>query len=478
VINKNITEEEIFAGAIAAVTSSRRRLKLYFMLGLPGETEDDVLAIADLCLRLQASLRAARGGKVGLTLAISTFVPKPHTPLQWCGTLPVEEVRARQDRLRATLVRTGVEVRPHDARLSMLESLLARADRRAGDVVEAAYREGARFDGWDDLFEEGAWKRALAKWDGDPDLLRGPIPLDARLPWDHLRAGPSRTYLEREYRRAMAARPTSPCLRLDEAGGLSCNGCGLECDLDEHLRQLERTRASAEERATSIRAQPDPVRYRLLFSKGGDQVFVGHLDTMRLLARLFRRAGAPLCYSQGYHPKPRLSFAAPLPLGVAGLAEVADLVLEASVEANLLERLRELAPEGLELTSLRRLEPGERGAAKSLMAADLLIASAQLPSDLSASTTELLARESLLVERRKRGTIEVRPLLLDLTPCEDGELLERLGLSPPAIRARVALGGSGSIRPEELLSMLEVSDKEAEVYRLALLTDPTPTQLL
>jgi radical SAM-linked protein len=211
------------------------------------------------------------------------------------------------------------------------------------------------------------------------------------------------------------------------------------------------------------------------FQKSGDLVLLGHLDSMRLLQRLFRRAGARVAYSRGFHPKPRLAVAAPLPVGVAGLAEVADVTLENDVEPECLaESLRPLAPEGLVIRRIRRLDAGEKGAASAVAAADLLLASPALAGDLEQRIEGVLALEELPV-RRKKKTLDVRAALLSLEPCRDDELLGRLGITAPAVVARLALGRGATLRPSEVLTALGAQETESELFRLALLTDPLPT---
>jgi radical SAM family uncharacterized protein/radical SAM-linked protein len=508
VINKNITEAEIIRGARAAISSSRRRIKLYFMIGLPTETEDDLRAIIELAIKIRDAVAGRGRRQASIAVAASTFVPKPHTPLQWCRAIGPDEVRAKHQMLYDALKPARIELRTHDVRLSMLEAILSRADRRAADLIEAAYRAGARFDGWDEHFDDDAWRVALESWPIDPADLRREIPLEARLPWDHLAMGPSIGFLKREHRRALAARATPICFRPDPEGGLVCNHCGLECDLEAEARRQESLRLDGEalsepplnsvgveqrgqedgaetperddsnsspEPAVGRVAAPVQVRLRLVVQKRGALMMLGHLDTLRMLARLLRRAGLVLAYSQGFHPKPKLSMAAPLTLGLAGLAEVVDLTLEdPPAEAEALRRLIELSPEGLVPLALRRLGQQEPGAASSVIAAELLVCSGELPPDLDRLAAEILARPRLEVERPKKGAIDLRPSLLSLAPFEDPERLAALGLSLelPAMLARASLNRGPSIRPEDLCAWLGLDLLMTRVYRLALLAGP------
>lgn len=482
VINKNITEEEIISGARAAITRSRRRIKLYFMIGLPTETEDDVRAIAELARRIRDAIAGRSKRRASITVSASTFIPKPHTPLQWCATASREEVLWKQGMLRRLLAPMRIEARFHDIRLSIVESILSRGDRRAGDLLEAAYEAGARFDGWDDLFNERAWNHAFEQWELDPGSWLTELPLGARLPWDHLATGPSASYLAREHRRALSARTTPPCLRHDGGAELVCNHCGLDCDLEQETSKLERQRVEAEsmsERAGERREQGDEEsRFRLIFAKRGALAMLGHLDTVRLFSRLLRRAGLRLAYSRGFHPKPKLSLAVPLPLGMAGLAEVMDFGLVDPPPPELvLERLVALAPAGLTPKSLRALAPGEPGAAKAVTGAEILLSSPELTDDAERLVAEILARPHLLVERKKKKESDVRAALLELEVVRDATRYADLEIPTPAIRARIVLGHGATIRPEELASWMGIDPMGVRAHRIALLTGEAPKPL-
>lgn len=220
---------------------------------------------------------------------------------------------------------------------------------------------------------------------------------------------------------------------------------------------------------------------RLVFEKTGDLIWVGHLDTVRLVSRLLRRAGVRLAYSHGFHPKPKMSFAAPLPLGAAGLAEVLDLGLaDESEPADVVARLRALAPAGLAIRAARALGPDELPATRSLAGAELVVASPGLPEDLDAAVAAVLGRERLEAAREGKGVVDFRSSLLELGPCRDDALRARCGLEPGAcaVVARVSLGRGASIRPEDLLSWLGCAPgAESAAVRVALLREPLPTPL-
>jgi radical SAM family uncharacterized protein len=207
VIQKEYREEELLEAARLFADLGWRTLKLYFMIGLPSETEEDVRGIAELSARVAA----AAGGRLKVTASVSTFSPKPHTPFQWAGQLDLEETRVRQALLRRELGRRGIEFRWHDARLSYLEGVFARGDRRLADVIETAQRLGARFDGWSDRCRPDLWREALAAHGLDPAFYLRRRPLEETLPWEHLDAGLSKRFLLQDLARAVNGVLTPDC---------------------------------------------------------------------------------------------------------------------------------------------------------------------------------------------------------------------------------------------------------------------------
>src|SRR5206468_4116565 len=221
VIQKEYREEELLRAARLFADLGWRSLKLYFMIGLPSETEEDVRGIAELSARVAA----AAGGRLRVTASVSTFSPKPHTPFQWAGQLSLEETRARQALLRHQLGRRKIEFRWHDARLSLLEGIFARGDRRLADVLETAQRRGARFDGWSEHCRLEVWNAAMAAHGLEPRFYLRRRPLAEKLPWDHLDAGVSRKFLLQDLARAVAGVLTPDC-SIER-----CTYCGA-CDFE------------------------------------------------------------------------------------------------------------------------------------------------------------------------------------------------------------------------------------------------------
>uniref|UniRef100_UPI003A8D147E TIGR03960 family B12-binding radical SAM protein n=1 Tax=Senegalimassilia anaerobia TaxID=1473216 RepID=UPI003A8D147E len=226
VINKNVTEDDLERATRAAFEAGWRRVKLYFMMGLPGETDDDIRAIAELADRTYELAREVvpkgqRGG-ISVSVSVSVFIPKAATPFQWCAQTPDEEVKRRQQLLIHSVRNRAVRVHYHDADTSLIEAVLSRGGRDLSGVIMGAWRRGARFDAWTEQFDLARWEDAAREEGIDlRAVAQTPFELEARLPWEHVSPGVSRGFLLREWRRAMNAETTPDCTRT------SCTGCGI-----------------------------------------------------------------------------------------------------------------------------------------------------------------------------------------------------------------------------------------------------------
>ncbi|MEZ4389214.1 MAG: TIGR03936 family radical SAM-associated protein [Candidatus Krumholzibacteriia bacterium] len=360
VINKQITEAEIVDAARVAFKRGIGRVKLYFMIGLPTETNDDLDGIVALVGQLVAL--APRGGSQ-ITVSVSPFAPKAHTPFQWAGQIPREEIERRNQYLAKRLRRFNVKVSLRDPDVSVLEAVLGLGDERLADVVEEAWRQGARLDAWDEWFAADRWWRAMRTCGVDPVAVVAPRDPEAPLPWRLVQGPVDDDYHRREWARALAGEPTPDC-RLDGP----CEGCAACGDGFAHvIADLEpdvpapMPEPAAPAAAPSTPAADEDPRWarwrerasakiwcRLEFAKRDRLVFLGHLDFQRLLHQALRRSGLPVAYSKGYHPHPLVKYGPPLPVGVAGEREVLDLAFE-WIEPGWEPRLRAVLPAGLEL---------------------------------------------------------------------------------------------------------------------------------
>jgi len=223
VINKVTSDEELTAMATAAIESGRTTLKLYFMLGLPTETMEDIDAIAETINRLRALGKKAPQRQPQIRVSMATFIPKPHTPFQWVAQDEEEVLQAKVERLRQGVGRRGVRLSFQDTKMSLIEAVLSRGDRRLGGVIHRAWQLGSTFDAWSERFNYQNWFKALDEAGLKADFYaHRQRPLDEILPWAHIDSGVTSAYLKQEYRRALAGQETADC-RSNE-----CNVCGLE----------------------------------------------------------------------------------------------------------------------------------------------------------------------------------------------------------------------------------------------------------
>jgi radical SAM family uncharacterized protein/radical SAM-linked protein len=522
VINKNVSDDDLERTAHRIFRLGWRRMKLYFMLGLPTETDEDLEAILAVGRRMkEIGTRYFKPRRLSITVSVSTHVPKPHTPFQWCAFDSMEEIDRKQRLLATGARRERVELRTHDGRLSHLECLLGRGDRRMANVIEDAWRRGARFDSWDDRLAWGAWTTALREHaEIGAERLTGELPIDARLPWNHIDIGVKRAFLEREHRRAMDGRTTRPCgkpgsarvhhtnLADHEADDrkLVCHACGVECDLDamraqrgaflEKLGALERPAAREADgesprpkrhdpRGTAPHdfVQGEPVRYRLILDRLMPAILTGHLDWVRALPRIVRRAGLPAWYTEGFHPKPRMEFPPALPLGAASLDEAVDIALtERMPEPELVDRLRAAAPAGVIFTDAIRLGPGARKLNRDLAAIEFLvrvdaeqIAALGLgDTDLDDAPAALLARDEIpwtVTRRRQPKEVDLRPAIDDVRWVLADEVPARLDFHREGarhLRVRIRLDAPDiHARPEEVASAMLGEDPGFQAIQLA-----------
>ncbi|NLG87361.1 MAG: TIGR03960 family B12-binding radical SAM protein [Firmicutes bacterium] len=231
VINKNVTEEDLLTAVRSAAEAGWRAFKLYFMIGLPTETDDDVLAIANLADKV-ANLSLSRGQITRVTVSTSNFVPKPHTPFQWEGQLPREELKRRQLLLNNKIRGRKLEHRWHAPEQSFLEAVFSKGDRRLADVLERAWQLGCRLDGWSEYFSFDRWEQAFADVGVDPAYWANrTIGIDEVLPWEHLDPGIKRDFLLAERMRGIQGKTTVDCSR-DK-----CSGCGVCPTLEIPIRR-------------------------------------------------------------------------------------------------------------------------------------------------------------------------------------------------------------------------------------------------
>ncbi len=352
IINKNITEEEILETAKIAFSEGWDTIKLYFMFGLPHEEPEDVREIGELVRKIR-QMGIEEGIKPKINVGLSAFVPKPHTPFQWEPMLNMEEIREKLGYLRKRLKVPGVKASWSDPKISFLEGVMSRGDSGVADAIERAWQLGASFDGWGDHLNWQAWERAFAETGIDAEKMAcAPRDPEEKLPWSHIKIGAGEKYLLKEKERAPSGRYTPGCSAGPDCEEL-CGACGG--GLTAQKVDTPPSRPWIDEKPVEIERR-DFFRYRLVYKKLGPARYIGHLDTVRLLQQAMRMARLPLRYSEGYHPKPRIRFGLPLPVGVASLTELMDIDLVQEMKPKeIVEKLNRGLVRGMEVTDARRI---------------------------------------------------------------------------------------------------------------------------
>ncbi|MGD8561215.1 MAG: TIGR03960 family B12-binding radical SAM protein [Desulfarculaceae bacterium] len=353
VINKNLSQAQILEMARGVFALGWKHIKLYFMLGLPSETPDDVKAIGRLCGRVAEQAKSS-GNRPVVNASLGLFVPKPHTPFQWEGQMDLDQAQARLDLARSALSQKRVRAKWNSPPQSVLEGVLSRGDRRLAPVLESVVEAGCCFDGWSEHCDFEAWIQALHNAGLSLQEYLGPRDLEGVLPWDHIDVGVSKQYLRAEREKALAEVPTGDCRQG------RCLDCGV-CDQEAIKTRLADGDFEAKPAPPVPMPQGQPLTYRFQLQKTGAARFLGHLEMMTSLARAFRRAGIDLAHSQGYHPHPLVKTGSALPLGVESLVEVLEVsVLKAYNPEELADRVNKCLPGGLSLSEGRLRRPGER----------------------------------------------------------------------------------------------------------------------
>jgi radical SAM family uncharacterized protein/radical SAM-linked protein len=528
VINKNVTEAQLLETAERAFSRGFDKMKLYFIIGLPTEEDEDVLGIA-LVGKNALAVGKKLGRHVKVTVSVSTHVPKPHTPFQWCAMDTLAEIERKQRLLRETVRQVrGLNLRLHDAPTSVLEGILARGDRRLANVIERAYLGGARFDSWDDHLKLEVWQEALEHFAVETAPMLGTIPVSARVPWDHFDIGLESGFLEREYRRAVRGKSSPPCGKVvgqfihatnvkdaqAETKRLVCYDCGVACDLGKmreerlvFLRKLgaeepppkpepalpeatadapgpaEKPKRKRPEAQRPVRSGGAPKSYRLRFEKTGAGALLGHLDLARELPRAIRRAGLRIRYSEGYHPKADLSFGPALSLGVASLDEYVDTkLIDAPPCSELVARLRDASAPGLAFLDAIELTRDDPAISTIVTAARYTVAVAESTlaplggaEALAGRIAEFLERSEARVRRDVSGVgkiIDVRSFVKSIAPGGGAalEAIARAGIVGRVVPfdVTIAISPKGSAKVSEVVEALFGAPLEHLGVRVAL----------
>jgi len=354
VINKNLHDEDIWKAVTNAFSQGWRLLKLYFMVGLPTENDDDLMGIVRMVEEILRLGRKNLSRSPNINLSISSFIPKPHTAFQWCKMDDQRTLERKHAFIRRHLARhRTVRFKTQPVSQSILEGVYSRGDRRLNGVLFRAWKSGARFDNWSDSFDYNIWENAFREENLDPEAYLSEIHRDSVLPWSHLDVGIKASHFKNELKKALEERVTDSCLDRDCR---QCQGCTLWPYYEKEFSRKISVRTT--EVPSKIGHESEiPVRYRAHYSKRGNARFFSHNDMNSNIQRGFRRGRIPVQFSEGYHPTMVLSYLPALPLGMEGEDEIIEFKSpNLFTEREFLDSLKDVFPDGIRFHKLERMD--------------------------------------------------------------------------------------------------------------------------
>ncbi len=508
VINKNISEEDLLKTTEQVFSRGWQKMKLYFMIGLPTETDEDIEGIMQTAYNAKRVGNKFAGGKALVTASVSSFIPKPHTPFQWADMISVDEIERKQEILYQAARKYRLNFKRHYSKESVIEGILARSDRRLANVLYDVWKNGGRFDGWKDCFDYELWQKALVDNKIDTALYLGTIRLDARLPWDHIDVGLKEGFLAQEWKAAVKGRMSPPCGKpadrivhysnLEDLENnhdknnkkLVCYHCGIACDLSgmiekrkEYMVDLGALTNSPYEKPKGMGRRKNQnatkaiggISYRLRFSKLGPICFTSHLDLQKIMMRVFKRADIEISMTHGYNPHPFISLGPALSLGVNSLDEIFDVRVKLPWDDTnkILSLLNECSERGLifkEVTPLEKIKNSIQIAIKE-MEYFIPIVEKISKEEIITKYNTLLAAKSIMVDSYVKKTktyiskdVRDKIITLDLVTLncsqEQSEIINEVlpEFSRFGIQLRVDAPEGRGIRPMEITKILQRFD--------------------
>ncbi len=407
VINKDFTEEDYERGLKALFEEGWHNLKLYFMIGLPTETQKDIEEIPKMALKALRIAKVHTGKYVNINIGVSPFVPKSHTPFQWYGQKNIREIKGKMNFLKDVFYRKRLKFKGHREEMSLLEAVFARGDERLSVLIEKAWSLGCRLDAWTESFDFDRWVTAMEVTGIDASrYAEKTYGKDEPLPWDFIDTGIKKEYLYKEYQKAISAEITADCRK-------ACHACGLKC---KDSAEAQKCGSAEVKDFLTYKLPPSqisdlhPVRIRVEFSKTGRLRYLSHLEMVTAILRAMRRAEIPLVYSQGFHPSPRVSFGPALSVGVAGVKEYFDMEIMPSFDIDyLISGINFVLPEGLEIKDAASISVHEPSLSSFISRYEYEI---RCPD--TSVVNQFLEKQEVMPDN-ERGEINIRPMVENIT---------------------------------------------------------------
>ena len=344
VINKDFTEEDYERSLNALFEEGWQNLKLYYMVGLPTETDEDIQAIPEMIMKALRIAKSHTGRHVKINVGVSPFVPKSHTPFQWHGQENIESIKRKMKYLKEIFRKKRFEFKGHREDMSFLEAVFARGDERLAPLIEKAWSLGCRLDAWGETFDFQKWTQAMEETGiNAAAYAEKTYGTDERLPWDIIDTGVNKDFLCKEYQRAITGEKTSDCRKV-------CHACGLKCKEVKNEKLEVKSSDFVKEQLLTLNSTLSTQKIRVEFSKAGVLKYLSHLELVTAIFRAMRRAEIPMRYSQGFHPSPKVAFGPALGVGIAGIREYFDMEITPPFDIDyFIPKMNSVLPEGLKI---------------------------------------------------------------------------------------------------------------------------------
>jgi radical SAM family uncharacterized protein/radical SAM-linked protein len=481
VINKFIPDEELLTMSAEAYRRGWGHVKTYFMIGLPTERDEDVIAIADLCIRTLQMGREITG-RAGVRTGVSTFVPKPFTPFQWAPQIDIEETERKQALLRDKFRRhSGIKFGRHAPESSFIEGLITRADRRAADLIEAAWRRGAKLETWDEHVNIDHWWQAIEETGYDWRFQLRERDPEERLPWDHIDVLIDKKWFQQDWKKAQELKYAQDC----RAG--KCHLCGViyrERELCKTM--LKNQKAGLKEEAETWEGvpeksleQPDPVqRIRFRIGRLGEARFLSHLELKDAWIRALRRARAPLAYTHGFNAQPRINFATASPVGEESIGDYMDVLLQDHADAqDLFARLSAVLPPGFRLFAAQEMPLRGDSLMSSVEGFSYMLYTTEDGAAIKQKIQEIMLADEVIIDRKVKGKrkgkgsrgrdkapkqmaqLNVRPMLAVLRIAESNGEQVTIEFTTRAVNGKLA-------KAKDVMRLLGLEELETRVLKL------------
>ncbi|MCS7203061.1 MAG: TIGR03960 family B12-binding radical SAM protein [Thermodesulfovibrio sp.] len=351
-INKNISNEDIEKACALLFEEGWLSIKLYFMIGLPTETEEDVEEIIALSRKIIKIAKLYTKKFVDINVTVSPFVPKPHTPFQWLGQIGFDEIKQKLDFIKNALQRSRIHYKGHNPQMSLLEAAISRGDEKVGEVIYKAWLKGENLSAWTELFDFQRWLSAMET--AGVDLFfyaEKRYSTDETLPWEFIDSGVKKEFLKKELERALNLKKTDECT-------VKCQNCGIKsCDFKDNKNFIKKETLKFNSYELTKNYPEKVTVVRFCHTKKGAMKYLSQLELGSLITRVIRMAKLPFVLSKGFHPKPEISFGPSLPVGVESEAEYFDLKIYGDFKSDCIDKINAILPNEVKIKFAKVIDP-------------------------------------------------------------------------------------------------------------------------